>query len=153
MAYDINYDKSARRASYLVVAIVIVVIAAIGGWFLWSKSHNSGTDIETGKYQAVFLTNGQVYFGKLRDISPDFLQLSDVYYLQTKSSSGSSSSNPQSSTTDQSNVQLIKLGDEVHGPEDQMTITKSQVLFYENIKADGQVGKLIKDMQSTNSKK
>lgn len=152
MAYDINYDKSARRASYLVVGLVIIIIAAIGGWFMWSRANNNGVDIETDKYQSVFLTNGQVYFGKLRDVSSEFLQLSDVYYLQTKSDSGSGSSNPQTSTADQSNVQLIKLGNEVHGPEDQMTINKTQVLFYENIKPDGQVGKLIKDMQTTNKK-
>jgi hypothetical protein len=34
---------------------------------------------------------------------------------------------------------LIKLGNEVHGPEDSMVIERSQVLFFENLKNDGKV--------------
>ena len=45
--------------------------------------------------------------------------------------------------SDNSDVQLIKLGNELHGPEDQMQITKDQVLFWENLKADGKVSKAI----------
>jgi ABC-type Zn uptake system ZnuABC Zn-binding protein ZnuA len=40
-------------------------------------------------------------------------------------------------------VQLIKLGSEVHGPEDAMMIAKAQVLFYENLKPDGKVAQSI----------
>ena len=69
------------------------------------------------------------------------LQLTNIFYLQTQSSS--SSTNPQTTSTDSSSVQLIKLGDEVHGPEDSMVIEKSQVLFYENLKSDGKVAQSI----------
>lgn len=51
--------------------------------------------------------------------------------------------NPQKTTTDQRNVQLIKLGQEVHGPEDEMILSKDQVLFIENLKPDGKVAKTI----------
>ena len=106
--------------------------------------------IDSSKYQAVFFTNGQVYFGKLKNQGSDYLHLSDVYYLQTNADA--TSENPQQSTsTDQGNVQLIKLGDEIHGPEDEMIISKDQVLFYENLKTDGKVSQSIQEYKNSNN--
>ena len=34
---------------------------------------------------------------------------------------------------------LIKLGGELHGPKDQMTINRNQILFIEELKADSKV--------------
>src|SRR5690606_32801074 len=126
----------------------VIIIVSVVGWFLWRNAGTSDKLIDTSKYQAVFLTNGQVYFGKLTDTSSEYLRLNDVYYLQT-SNDDDKSDNPQNSTDTSNDIKLIKLGSEVHGPEDQMIIVKGQVLFFENIKADGDVGKLIKDIQST----
>jgi len=108
------------------------------------------TGIDGGKYQAVFFANGQVYFGKLQVFNGGYLKLTDIYYLQSQSSGDSS--NPQATSKDQaagSNVQLIKLGDEIHGPEDEMIISKDQVLFYENLKADGKVAQSIKKFKDS----
>ena len=124
------------------IAVVVIVIALVG-WFAWSNSHAStATAIDSSKYQAVFFTNGQVYFGKLQSFNSESLKLTDIYYLQTQSADASST-NPQKTSTDQNNVQLIKLGDEIHGPEDEMIISKDQVLFYENLKPDGKVAQSI----------
>jgi hypothetical protein len=38
---------------------------------------------------------------------------------------------------------LVKLGNELHGPVDEMHISKAQILFYEDLKTDGQVVKAI----------
>src|SRR3989339_190500 len=35
------------------------------------------------KYQAVFLSNGQVYFGKVTDANLQTLVLEDIYYLRS----------------------------------------------------------------------
>lgn len=147
MAYDIRYGKPTAQFYILVAGIIIVIAAAV--WFFWNNT-NSNRIIDTDKYQAVFLTNGQVYFGKLVDRSSEYLQLSDVYYLQT-SESDAKSDNPQDNDKKSNDIKLIKLGSEVHGPEDQMTILKDQVLFFENIKSEGDVGKLIDDIKKTNS--
>lgn len=101
-----------------------------------------GAHIDTNKYQAVFFTNGQVYFGKLQKLSGGYFKLNDIYYLQAKADATpeSTSENPQETSTNQtSDVELIKLGREVHGPEDEMIISKDQVLFFENLKKDGTV--------------
>lgn len=136
-----------KRFLWPIVAVVVVLVAA-GGWFMWSHM-NGGTAIDSSKYQAVFFTNGQVYFGKLQASSGGYMKLTDIYYLQSKQSdSNKDSGNPQATSGDQNNVQLIKLGDEVHGPEDEMVISKDQVLFYENLKPDGKVSQSIQKFKS-----
>ncbi|HEX7484397.1 MAG TPA: hypothetical protein VF281_04590 [Candidatus Saccharimonadales bacterium] len=135
--------KSSKKRFTLPIIVILIIVLGILGWFAWSKMHAAGPAIDSGKYQAVFFTNGQVYFGKLQSVGGDYMKLTDIYYLQTQTGAAADSSNPQQTTTDQSNVQLIKLGEEIHGPEDQMVIVKDQVLFYENLKADGKVAKSI----------
>jgi len=126
------------------------VLGAVTGWFVWSNMTSGGPGIDSSKYQAVFFTNGQVYFGKLQASGGDYIKLTDIYYLQSQQAGGNEESgNPQETATDQSNVQLIKLGDEIHGPEDEMIISKSQVLFYENLKPDGKVAQSIKKFKES----
>lgn len=135
--------KQPRRLMWSIIITLLVIIVAAAGWFAWSHTRSTTTAIDSSKYQAVFFTNGQVYFGKLESANRDYLQLTDIYYLQTQTSEAADPENPQATSTDQNNVQLIKLGDEIHGPEDKMMISKDQVLFYENLKADGKVAQSI----------
>lgn len=136
-----NKQKGMRHKPFFMGIGIILLIATITftGLYLYRLSTNSAT-IANNTYQAVFFTNGQVYFGKLQSLSGGYLKLTDIFYLQTKASTPSHSSNPQA-TSDQStpDVQLMKLGNEIHGPEDEMIIDKDQVLFYENIKNNSKV--------------
>ena len=147
--HTVKAKKPSKRFKLPIILIAILVIAAVG-IFAWAglNNKNAGTAIDTSKYQAVFFTNGQVYFGKLSMMNDKYLKLTDIFYLQTKTAAGTDS-NPQQTSTDQSNVQLIKLGEEIHGPEDEMVLSKDQVLFYENIKADGKVGQSIQAYKKT----
>jgi hypothetical protein len=49
---------------------------------------------------------------------------------------------------DASNFELIKLGNEIHGPEDEIIIPKSQLLYFENLKPGGTVSKTITQNQT-----
>jgi len=136
-------NKPSRRFK-LPLILAIIVLAAIIGGLAWASlnNKNAGTGIDKSKYQAVFFTNGQVYFGKLSTLNDEYLKLTDIYYLQTQTE-GETEANPQQTSTDQSDVQLIKLGEEIHGPEDEMVLSKDQLLFYENLKVDGKVAQSI----------
>lgn len=128
---------------WMALVILMVIIVAATGAFFYYKS-NSTTAIDSDKYQAVFITNGQVYFGKLNPLNGDYMRLTDVYYLQSEDSTeASGSENPQNSSSDESSMQLVKLGQEIHGPEDEMIISKDQLMFYENLKTDGEVSNTI----------
>jgi hypothetical protein len=86
----------------------------------------------------VFLSNSQVYFGKIDSIDVNYITLKDVFYLKANQ-------NLQNSTADaeSSQMSLVKLGDELHGPTDVMHINQSQVLFYEDLKSNGKVAEAI----------
>lgn len=82
------------------------------------------------EYQAVFLANGSVYFGKIKSENSQNVVLADVYYLKK-------SVDLKDET--QTKLNLIKRGKELHGPEDEMRINRQQVLFIENVKPDSSV--------------
>ena len=111
--------------------------------FLWMILGNFGL-VPTGnfpavtgsKWQAVFLTNGQVFFGRLHNFNREYLLLKDVYYLQIAQPLQQGQEQPQ-------NLNLVKLGSELHGPEDAMFIPKDRMLFWENMKSDAQVVRAI----------
>ena len=118
----------------LVVANLALVLVLV---FLAVKTNSNLDNFDSiadpDTYQAVFLTNDQIYFGHLKNISPDYLILSDVFYV--KINEGGTG-------------QLVKLGaGEPHGPRDEMIINQDQVLFWENLKPDSQVIKTIQSMQ------
>jgi hypothetical protein len=139
----VKEKKSFKRFLWPILVAVIVLVA-VGGWFAWSSMNGGAVAIDGSKYQAVFFSNGQVYFGKLHASNGDYMKLTDIYYLQSQQATNDKdSNNPQESSTNQNNVQLVKLGDEIHGPEDEMVISKDQVLFYENLKSDGKVAQSI----------
>ncbi|TAK89167.1 hypothetical protein EPO04_03650 [Patescibacteria group bacterium] len=136
-----------RRSFLENTLIVVLIVAAIslitylGVRLAGSLSNN--VQVNSKQYQAVFLANGQVYFGKLKQVNNNYLRLSDIYYLQVQQSV-----QPDAAKNDQSKqpqVSLAKLGNELHGPEDAMYISRDQVLFWENLKEDGKVTKAIRD--------
>ena len=139
-----------KRKTILWVVIILVValliLTVFNGMFSGStKNFGRLSDwADFSKYQAVFLSNGQVYFGKVTDANIQTLVLENIYYLR-------SAGNLQTSQTDNStaapatdNFSLVKLGNELHGPEDRMNINLSQVLFVEDLKADSKVVEAIR---------
>jgi len=137
---------SKKRSNWLiktVITLVIVIVLAAGGWMAWSTYvKNNTTGIDSTKYQAVFLTNGQIYFGKLYTYNNESMRLTTGYYPQAKASdTGDSDATKTDSTSN--GIQLIRMGDEVYGPENEIFISKKQILHYENLKSDSKVSQLI----------
>ena len=125
-----------RKITWLVLAIILVVAVF---WLVFVQGvFKNGLDTKTS-YQAVFLTNEQVYFGKL-SADGGMLVLSDVFYLQT-------AGQLQPVSDSEFNLQLVKLGSELHGPQDMIYFERSNVLFWENMKNDSQVVKAIQKYQ------
>jgi hypothetical protein len=134
-----------------VLAVLLVLVSLVVlGWF-GNKAFSAATAdgaVKGKLYQAVFLTNGQVYFGKVSRVDNSYVKLTDIYYLQVQQQVQPK----DSSATQTPQVSLAKLGGELHGPEDVMYISRQQVLFWENLKDDGKVTKAIKDYKAGGSK-
>jgi hypothetical protein len=89
-------------------------------------------------WQAVFLVSGQVYFGKITSATRNDIRLTDIYYLQSVDPKVGSIPDINSEE-----VSLVKLGEELHGPEDLMIMGRAHILFTETLKETAQVVKAI----------
>jgi len=124
---------------FLLVGIAVLLLCIAFGLGRNNNSTNESKYVDGSKYQAVFLNNGQVYFGNIKSLNSQYVRMSNIYYL---TQSGDSSS---------SNYSLVKLGcQQIHDPLDQMVINRSQVTFWENLNADGKVVKSIAQFKQQN---
>jgi hypothetical protein len=136
------------RFANVILLFSVTILALAIAVLLRSSNPNEGQYIMNDKYQAVFLQNGQVYFGKVTSMTSKFYNLQNVFYLSSTSNSGSGSSTSTTSTSN--NYTLVKLGCELHGPYDQMVINRDQVTFWENLKDTSTVVKTIKEWVKQN---
>ncbi|HEX6462532.1 MAG TPA: hypothetical protein VFZ58_04690 [Candidatus Saccharimonadales bacterium] len=135
-----------RDMKWIIAGIAIVLSLIIATAFLWgNKFFGAEKYINRDGYQAVFLSNSQVYFGHLEQASPHHFVLKDVYYLQVQQPVQPQKDDAAGQTPQQAS--LSKLGGEVHGPEDVMFINDEHMLFWENLKADSKVVQAIKENQ------
>ncbi|MBU1895250.1 hypothetical protein KJ641_00045 [Patescibacteria group bacterium] len=132
-------NKFFLNSRNLIIGAVVLIIIGASVYFV---SASYGLE-ETDGYQAVFLTNGQVYFGKITNFDDDYLELVDVFYLQIKGGLQDKAGEEK-----EEDLSLVKLGSELHGPEDRMFINYEQILFYENLKKDSKVVSAIDNYQT-----
>lgn len=146
-----HFDKTLGWCRKKAILLIVIILIAVAGVALYKEGTSWWADraIKTSEYQAVFLTNNQVYFGKISGITKQYVKIKNIYYLQVPQQAQGSSSGSTTSTTQPS---LVKLGSEIHGPEDIMYVARNQVLFWENLKNDGKVAQAIKNYQTSNKK-
>jgi small nuclear ribonucleoprotein (snRNP)-like protein len=119
-----------RTAVLAMAAVILVLVVAVVALLVRGSSHKS-LKFDTS-YQAVLLSNGNVYFGRLEGYGDQFPMLTDVFYIQ-------SSLNPDTKQT--VNV-LVKRGKELHSP-DRMYLNPSQIILVEPVGPNSKVMQLI----------
>lgn len=131
-------DKSGKFKPILFwfLGILVLLASIFGAWrFYESKQTFKLNDPNASPYYAVFLVNGQVYFGRpLRETRKEFV-LTDVYYLQLSGKAGELAAGPEG----EQRFALVKLGQEVHGPTDVLFINRQNILFYEQLSKESKV--------------
>lgn len=75
-------------------------------------------------YQAVFLANGQTYFGRYYDRIGAYAKIEDVYYLQQVQGADPSAA---------PDTKLVRRGRELHAPAARMLVPKTAILFVEDL--------------------
>lgn len=144
--------SSTGKLSKILALLLVVVSVVILAWFAqkaWSGL-TADSAVKGKQYQAVFLTNGQVYFGKVSRVDSSYVKVTDIYYLQVQQTVQPKDNTAANAANQQ--VSLAKLGGELHGPEDVMYVSRQQVLFWENLKTDGKVAKAISDYKASGQK-
>jgi hypothetical protein len=76
------------------------------------------------QYQAVFLANGQTYFGRYYDRIGAYSKIEDVYYLQQ-----TQGADPNAAPE----TRVVRRGRELHAPASRMLVPKSAILFVEDL--------------------
>jgi hypothetical protein len=134
-----NYPAPRRKKWGLIGAVLLIALLVLGA-LAWHKL-NPASSPRGDRYQAVFLDNGQVFFGKLKNTSGQYLRLEGAYYSKAQDV-------PEDATAEQkatvaNNVSLAKVGNEVYGPESTVQIRAEQVLFWQDLRSDSKVTKAI----------
>lgn len=144
--HAVGHKKSPVKKIVIALVAFIVLLAIAGSVykFVVKKSDTGLVGVNKDQYQALFLTNGQVYFGKLEKADKSTIRITDIYYLQVQQAVQPRNEQEQQQQ-EQGETQLVKLGDELHGPQDEMFIDRGQVLFWENLKDNGKVVSAIKE--------
>lgn len=131
--------KTKAIGGSVIGALIVVIIAALA----YCGFQSPAAYIQSDKYQAVYLVDGSVYFGKLQLLNDGSSRLVDVYYPKKDAQSTDGTKQDQSSS-------LIKFGSELLGGEDQIIFNKIQVAYWINLKADSKVTKAIQSYKDKN---
>ncbi|MEK7631578.1 MAG: hypothetical protein AAB445_01755 [Patescibacteria group bacterium] len=118
---------------WLVFLLLVVIVLSIGSLCFqrtWQKYQRRQY------YQAVFLTNDQVYYGHLRDWDKQQVLLTDVYYAQAAADASSKeAAQPQ--------YVLVKLSDHATGPQNKLFINREHILYVEDLQPSSQIVQVI----------
>lgn len=124
--------------------IVVLVIALPLGFFGCGQgpggrslggAAKAGSKISEEGWTAVYLTNGQVYYGRLTETRGSFYKLADVYTIQLAAQAQDKSSKEKPSPR----PTLVKVGNELIGSVNEISINRDHILFIQDMEKDAQV--------------
>lgn len=132
-----NSSKPARktgsygRAIFTFAVLIFVLVLILVGLTLWQDGtvRNAMQLINyQDSYQAVFLTSGQAYFGKITEITNEYVKMEDAFSIKVQQAQTGESA------TGQSEIKLLSIEDEFYQPQGYMLIEKNAILFIEELK-------------------
>ena len=122
-----------KKISLYVAGLAAIAAISMGViYFLNLRSQAA----DSSERQAVFWTNGQVYFGFVAKTDEPLIMIKDVYYLKTQDLL-------KASAEEKKKISLVKLGNELHAPKDEILVNRDQVLFIEKMNTDSKVNQAI----------
>jgi hypothetical protein len=111
----------------LALALVFAVFAFVRWWDFTLPSFGA-------RYQAVFLANGQTYFGHYLDRLGPYVKVENAFYI-AQAPTVEEGQTPES--------RIIRRGSELHQPLPFVLIPKSAILFVEDLRQDSQVAQFM----------
>ena len=121
-----------RLARFGFALVTLVLLFAIVRWWDFALPN-----LGAARYQAVFLSNGQTYFGRYIDRIGPYVKIEDAFYIQQT----------PTATEDQPQLppesRLIRRGSELHQPLPSVLIPRSAILFIEDLRSDSAVGQFM----------
>jgi len=128
-----NKNATTRLVAGCVICLLLGLVIGHMITYHWAMEQRHAAAFTT-PYQAVLLSNGAVYYGKLSGYGSRYPTLTDIFYIVSKT---------DPNTKQVANV-LVKRGKELHGP-DRMYLNASQIIFVEPVGPDSKVAQLINE--------
>lgn len=121
-----------RQLRLILLVLFVLTIFCLAGYTLTRKYAHA----DKGIRYAVFLTNGQIYFGNLTE-EGQFLTLENAFYPQSNDFLRSDAAKKK--------ITLQRVGSEVYGPKSTIRINRDQIMYYKELREDSKVNKAIKE--------
>ena len=124
---------SKKKTIFIVVGLLIIGAIVCGSvYYIYMYKAESKPDPGGSSYYAVFLADGQVYFGELLSKSRGEIVLTNPYYLQLN---GADSQTVLSN----SGFVIMKLEKQQHDPMNKLYINRDHVLYFEQLRKDSKL--------------
>ena len=118
--------------AFLLGILLGIVVTKQSGFVTSLLPGAASRNVPKDQYVAVFMTGGELFYGKIEGLETPFPVLSNVFYIQSH----------QDPSTKQVSNTLVKRGREEHGP-DRTFLNASQIIFIEPVGKSSRVANLI----------
>ena len=114
----------------IVLALIILVsVILLVEWWDFALPSPGGA-----RYQAVFLSNGQTYFGHYIERLGPYAKIENAFYIQQT---------PAKDEQTPAESKVVRRGSELHHPTTFVLIPKSAILFTEDLRSDSPVAQFM----------
>lgn len=137
---NINGYGKAILVFTILIFISVLIFVSISLWQDGTARNTIQLLKYRGSYQAVFLTNGQAYFGNITEITNEYILLKDPYSIKVQQKQ-----TDEEGQTKQSEIKLLSIEDEFYKPKGYMLIEKSAINFIEELKNSSQIIDIIEN--------
>lgn len=147
---NMNPEKSLsdKKGVALPIVVIVIVVLLIGLFYFLVlpriKGGNTKGAKDTSEYVGVFLTNTQVYFGKIKKEDPSYIILNDVFFVAKKPKVAG-----QEAT--ESAYSINPLINDPIGPSDEIRLNRVNISTIQPLRNDSVIVqriKLFKDQKS-----
>ncbi len=143
---EVDFKRKPFKGFRIFIFIFSVLVILFGLVFLSISSYKmffSGNSYRSDIYTAFFLTNGQIYFGKISYKNKNEVMLKDAYYIQNTDNLTESAS-----STEKGRFEIVKSGSEIYGPNGDVYLNMENVSSYEYLREDSKVVQKINSIKN-----
>lgn len=127
---------ASKKTIFVVLVVVVVLLVGLGVWLGVSVFNAQASPSGPSPYSAVYLTTGEIYYGKLSWFpSP---RLTDVWFLQA------GAQNAQG----KSQLAITPFKSAFWGPVDEIYLNAKQIIFWTNLRNDSQLAQALANPSS-----
>lgn len=114
------------------VLLAVVLFGAVFAYVEWWDF--VPPSLGGARYQAVFLSNGQTYFGHYVERLGPYAKIENAFYIQRT---------PAANENEAPASKIVRRGAELHEPEPFVLVPKSAILFVEDLRSDSSVAQFM----------